>query len=380
MNVTQAHITVPGESPADRKTVWWADDAVCLIDQTRLPFAMAVVRCTTVDAVAQAIRSMQVRGAPAIGVTAAYGLALVARRHPALCLSDLQAALAQAAATLRATRPTAVNLGWALDRQLALVHSYDGDSPDELADMLLDEALLIAGEDEAACRAMGRHGAALFPPAAAALTHCNTGGLAAVSFGTALGVLRAAHAQGRLRQVWVDETRPRLQGARLTAWELREAGIPCTLIADNMAASFMARGAVDCVIVGCDRVAANGDTANKIGTYGLAVLAHYHQIPFYVAGPTSSVDLDIPGGAAIPIEERDAQEMTHIGDQPIAPPGVAVANPAFDVTPASLITAIITEQGVAHPPFGPALRRMVQAARRPAHSYSDEKDKVPSSR
>jgi methylthioribose-1-phosphate isomerase len=379
IDVTQAHIHVPGDASADRKTVWWADDAVCLIDQTRLPFVAEVVRCTTVEEVAHAIRSMQVRGAPAIGVTAAYGLALAARLHPALCISDLQAALVQEAAVLRATRPTAVNLGWALDRQLALAASYDGDDPDELADMLLDEAVLIATEDEAACRVMGRHGAALFPPDAAALTHCNTGGLATVSFGTALGVLRAAHAQGRLRQVWVDETRPRLQGARLTAWELREAGIPCTLIADTMAAGFMARGQVDCVIVGCDRVAANGDTANKIGTYGLAVLAHYHHIPFYVAGPTSSIDLSLSSGDAIPIEERDAREMTHIGDQPIAPPGVAVANPAFDVTPAALITAIITEQGVVNPPFGPGLHRVVAAARRQPTTHPNDTEKEPSS-
>ena len=362
------HVTQPDTAPAtsaEQKTVWWEDEAVCLLDQTRLPFEAAVIRCATVDDVAQAIASMQVRGAPAIGVTAAYGLALAARRYPALCVSDLQAEVERAAAQLRATRPTAVNLQWALDRQLRLARGYDGPDPDELADMLLDEAILIATEDEAACRAIGQYGAALLPPNAQALTHCNTGSLATVAYGTALGVLRAAHASGRLTHVWVDETRPRLQGARLTAWELQEAGIPCTLIADNMAASFMARGLVDCVIVGCDRVAANGDTANKIGTYSLAVLAQYHGIPFYVAGPTSSVDLDLPDGSVIPIEERPAEEMTHIGGQPIAPLGVPVANPAFDVTPAHLITAIITEQGVAAAPFGPALAGMVAAAHRP---------------
>jgi methylthioribose-1-phosphate isomerase len=347
------------------KTVWWEDEAVYLLDQTRLPFEAVVVRCTSVDAVAEAIRTMQVRGAPAIGVTAAYGLALAARLHPALCVSELQAEIERAARQLASTRPTAVNLQWALDRQLRLSRGYDGTDPDELADMLLDEAILIATEDEAACRAIGHHGAALLPPHAHALTHCNTGGLATVAYGTALGVLRTAHQEGRLAHVWVDETRPRLQGARLTAWELQQAGIPCTLIADNMAASFMARGLVDCVIVGCDRVAANGDTANKIGTYSLAVLAHYHHIPFYVAGPTSSIDPNLPDGSAIPIEERDPREMTHIGDQPIAPLGVTVANPAFDVTPAALITAIITEQGVATAPFGPALARMVAAAHRP---------------
>jgi methylthioribose-1-phosphate isomerase len=362
MQVTQSHTA--SATAAEQKTVWWDDEAVCLLDQTRLPFEAVVVRCATVEAVAEAIASMQVRGAPAIGVTAAYGLALAARRYPALCVSDLQAEVERAAAVLGATRPTAINLQWALDRQLRLSRGYDGTDPDELADMLLDEAILVATEDEAACRAIGRHGAALLPAGARALTHCNTGSLATVVFGTALGVLRTAHAAGRLAHVWVDETRPRLQGARLTAWELQQAGIPCTLIADNMAASLMARGLVDCVIVGCDRVAANGDTANKIGTYSLAVLAHYHGIPFYVAGPTSSIDLRLPDGSAIPIEERPADEMTHIGGHPIAPLGVPVANPAFDVTPAHLITAIITEQAVASAPYGPALARMVGA--RPA--------------
>jgi methylthioribose-1-phosphate isomerase len=365
IDVTQPNIDAPPLPPAEQKTVWWEDGAVCLLDQTLLPFETVVLRCTTVAQVAQAIRTMQVRGAPAIGVTAAYGLALAAQQHPALCVSDLQAEIERVAAELATTRPTAVNLQWALDRQLRLTHGYDGTEADELADMLLDEAILIATEDEASCRAIGRNGAALLPPAAQALTHCNTGGLATVVYGTALGVLRTAYQDGRLGHVWVDETRPRLQGARLTAWELQQAGIPCTLIADNMAASFMARGQVDCVIVGCDRVAANGDTANKIGTYGLAVLAHYHHIPFYVAGPTSSIDLGLADGSAIPIEERDPHEMTHIGGQPITPAGVPVANPAFDVTPAHLITAIITEQGVAFAPFAPSLAQMVAAAHRP---------------
>ena len=336
---------------------------VCLIDQTRLPFAVEVVRCADPETVGAAIRTMQVRGAPAIGVTAAYGLALAARTHAALCVSDLQAALEHAAAELRATRPTAANLGGALDRLLALSRTYDGGDADELADMLLDEAQRISDEEEAACRAMGHHGLSVLPRPVRALTHCNTGGLATVSYGTALGVLRAAHDAGILEHVYVDETRPRLQGARLTAWELQQAAIPATLIADSMAAAFMARGAVNCVIVGCDRVAANGDTANKIGTYGLAVLAHYHHLPFFVAGPTSTVDLAVPDGAAIPIEERDPAEVTHLGGQPVAAPGVTAANPAFDVTPAALITAIITEQGVAAPPFGPALARQVAAAR-----------------
>lgn len=347
--------------PAEPKTVWWEDEAVCLIDQTRLPFAAVVLRCTTVDEVAHAIRTMQVRGAPAIGVSAAYGLALAARQYPALCVSDLQAEIERAAAQLAATRPTAVNLQWALDRQLRLSRPYDGSDPDELADMLLDEAQRIAAEDEAACRAIGRNGAALLPPRANVLTHCNAGRLATAAYGTALGIVRAAHEAGRLGRVWVGETRPRWQGARLTAWELQEDGIPCTIIADNMAASLMARGLVDAVIVGCDRVAANGDTANKIGTYSLAVLAQYHGIPFYVAGPLSSIDPTLPDGSAIPIEERAADEMTHFGDQPITAPGVAVANPAFDVTPATLITAIVTEGGVASAPYGPALARLLAA-------------------
>ncbi len=344
------------------KTLWWEDGALWLVDQRCLPDAYEPLPCRTPAVVAEAIRDMAVRGAPAIGCAAAYGLALSAALHTADGAAAQRAALQADAALLRATRPTAVNLAWALDRQLACANSCAAADPAVLAERLRAEADAIAAEDEAACRAMGAHGAALLGPGARVLTHCNAGSLATVSYGTALGVVRAAHAQGRLAHVWVDETRPRLQGARLTAWELQQAGIPCTVIADNMAASFMRRGLIDAVIVGADRIAANGDTANKIGTYGLAVLARAHGLPFYVVAPTSTVDLALPDGSAIPIEERAAEEMTHLGGRGLTPAGVPVANPAFDVTPQDLISAIVTEQGVLRAPFAPGLHEAVAAA------------------
>lgn len=342
------------------RTVWWEAEQVCLIDQRRLPHEQVVVRCATLDAVAAAIKTMQVRGAPAIGCTAAYGMALVARRSQAVDVAALHAELAAAKTCLDAQRPTAVNLAWATDRMLR--RSSAAADVAAIKEALLAEAHAILAEDLAMCHAIGDHGAALIPPRGHVLTHCNAGGLATAGYGTALAPLRTAHSQGRSLMVFVDETRPFLQGARLTAWELQQAGIPLTLITDNMAGHMMQRGAIDCVIVGADRIVANGDVANKIGTYSLAVLARAHNLPFYVAAPSSTVDLTLADGSQIPIEERAAAEVTHIGGQLIAPQGVFAAHPAFDVTPQHLITAIITEQGVVTPPFAAGLQQVVQGA------------------
>ncbi len=336
----------------------WEDESLFLLDQTRLPREEVWLRCTTVEEVARAIEEMRVRGAPAIGATAAYGVALGARKGD----DPLAAALA-AAERLRVTRPTAVNLFWALERMTARARALAPQGPEAVRTGLLEEAHRIAEEDVATNRAIGRHGAELLPNPCRVLTHCNTGSLATVEYGTALGVIRTAWEAGKELHVWVDETRPFLQGARLTAWELQKLGIPYTLISDNMAGHFMQRGQVDAVIVGADRIAANGDTANKIGTYTLAVLCAHHGIPFYVAAPTTTVDLSLPSGEAIPIEERSAEEVTHCRGVPIAPEGAPAAHPAFDVTPAALITAIITEEGVIRPPFEDGLRRAVERAR-----------------
>jgi methylthioribose-1-phosphate isomerase len=340
--------------------IWWDDGALCLLDQRRLPGEEVIVRCRTLDEVVHAIKSMQVRGAPAIGCTAAYGM-VIAFRHsqaatPRQMLDDLAAAKVQ----LDAARPTAVNLAWATSRMLQMAERSLTEDADQSYAALLDEAHAILAEDLAMCHAMGRHGVALIPPRGHVLTHCNAGGLATAGYGTALAPIRAAHEQGRPIHVFVDETRPFLQGARLTAWELQRAGVPLTLITDNMAGYFMHRGEVDCVIVGADRVVANGDIANKIGTYSVAVLAKAHGIPFYVAAPSSTVDFALPNGDAIPIEQRDPAEVTTIGGRSIAPEGVAAAHPAFDVTPHELITAIITERGVVYPPYEDNLRRTLQ--------------------
>ncbi len=344
------------------RTVWWEADTVCLIDQTKLPHTRAVVRCTTVEEVATAIRGMVVRGAPAIGVTAAYGMALAARSSAATERVSLLDELARAKKRLDAARPTAVNLSWATARMLRVAREADPVAPvPELAKRLLAEAHAIRDEDERMCRSIGEHGAALLGGAARVLTHCNAGGLATTGYGTALAPIKTAHEEGKKPRVLVDETRPFLQGSRLTAWELMEAGIPLTLITDNMAAHFMGRGEVDCIIVGADRIVANGDVANKIGTYGLGVLARAHAIPFYVAAPTSTVDMSLKSGDEIPIEQRDPREVTHLGDQNLAPEGVEAAHPAFDVTPHDLVTAIITEKGVIKPPFGAELRRLMPA-------------------
>jgi methylthioribose-1-phosphate isomerase len=341
------------------RTVWWEDGAVCLVDQRLLPQREEVVRCTTLEQVAQAIRSMQVRGAPAIGCTAAYGMVLAAQRSSAAAAAQLHAELAEAKALLDAQRPTAVNLAWATARMLRRAGEAGALDVAALRGLLLAEAHAILREDLAMCHAIGVHGEPLIPSRGHVLTHCNAGGLATAGYGTALAPLRTAHSRGRSLHVFVDETRPFLQGARLTAWELQQAGIPQTLITDSMAGHFMQRGAIDCVIVGADRVVANGDIANKIGTYGLAVLARAHNLPFYVAAPSSTIDLSLPSGAQIPIEERSADEVLRIGDALIAPAGVQAAHPAFDVTPQHLVTAIITERGVVRAPYGENLRNVV---------------------
>ena len=351
------------------KTVEWRETPdgpeVWLIDQTKLPLEEVVVRCREYGQVAHAIKSMQVRGAPAIGVTAAMGVALAAHAGP----NEPDAfwpALDRACDELAQTRPTAVNLFWAIGRMRDLAHSLARSRVAEVKRTLAAEGQRIAQEDETACRQIGEHGAVLFEAGDGVLTHCNAGALAAVDYGTALAPLRWAYEQQRKPlHVWVDETRPFLQGARLTAWELTKLGVDCTLIADNMAASMMARGRVQKVIVGADRVAANGDFANKIGTYGLAILAQAHSIPFYVAAPTSTVDLSLPSGEHIPIEERDPAEVTHFRGAQVAPDGMRAAHPAFDVTPARYVTAIVTELGICRPPYDQSLRDAVQRSRLP---------------
>ncbi|HKS22040.1 MAG TPA: S-methyl-5-thioribose-1-phosphate isomerase [Thermoanaerobaculia bacterium] len=318
--------------------IHWRGDALDLLDQRRLPTETTYVTCRDAHEVAAAIRDMVVRGAPAIGVSAAFGIALAAMQG-----GDVHAA----AEELRATRPTAVNLMWAIDRMLN-VHARGGD--------LVAEAQRIFDEDVAACRRIGRFGAELLGAEATVLTHCNAGALATAGYGTALGVIRAAVEGGKRIAVFADETRPYLQGARLTAWELHQEGIDVTLITDSMAGHFFQQGKFDAVVVGADRIAANGDAANKIGTYTVAVLANAHGVPFYVAAPVSTIDADCPNGAAIPIEERSAAEVTQIGGTRVAPEGVAVRHPAFDVTPARLITAIITDRGVLRAPYEEAIR------------------------
>jgi len=354
----------------EMRTVFWESNTIRLIDQRRLPERLDVLTLTDVPSVAGAIRDMAVRGAPAIGATAAYGLALAAATSTAADVPRLRSDLDGAGAMLRAARPTAVNLAWAVDRVLARVDAAVAGDPDgagsrvdDLRAIVLDEAERIADEDVAANRRMGAHGAALLPDSATVIHHCNTGALATVDFGTALGVIRTMHEAGRRVHVLVGETRPRLQGAKLTAWELGRLGIPQTLITDGAAGYHLRSGQVDAVLVGADRVAANGDTANKIGTYTLAVVAHANGVPFYVVAPASTVDLDLASGDDIPIEMRPAEEVTHLDGRPIAPPGVPAANPAFDVTPHRYITAIVTEAGVVRPPFAAGLRAAVSKSR-----------------
>jgi len=345
--------------PPKVETLRWRNNALELIDQRLLPFQFEYVRCTSAGDTAEAIRSMAVRGAPAIGCAAAYGMALEARVMRDLPLDEFHNRLAQGFALLGASRPTAVNLFWALKRMRRRLDAVASHPPAAIADALLAEAHGIRDEDIAANRALGAHGAALLPDPVRVLTHCNAGALATAGHGTALGVIRSAVEAGKRVSVFVDETRPVLQGARLTAWELAEEQVPATLIADVAAGYLMSRGEVDAVIVGTDRVAANGDVANKIGTYPLAVLARRHGIPFYVACPISTLDLGIERGADIPIEERPESEIIGFGDQRWAPAKIAVRNPAFDVTPAELVTALITERGVVHAPNRERIRALL---------------------
>jgi methylthioribose-1-phosphate isomerase len=331
--------------------VRWERDRLVLLDQRLLPGRELERVYGRWEDVADAIRTLAVRGAPAIGVAAAFGVVLAARASPATTFEGLVADLEVALKGLAGTRPTAVNLFWALDRMRRALDALRGQPLDAARAGLLREAQAILDEDLSGNRALGDHGAALVPPGARILTHCNAGALATAGYGTALGVVRSAHAQGKVALLWVDETRPVMQGSRLTAWECVREGIPHRLIADVAAGSLMSRGQVDLVVTGADRIAANGDTANKIGTYALAVLARHHGVPFYVAAPFSTIDPALPSGAHIPIEERDAAEVRRVGGQATAPEVSPVFNPAFDVTPAPLITAIVTERGVFRPPF-----------------------------
>jgi methylthioribose-1-phosphate isomerase len=387
------------------RTIWWEDDSVRMVDQSRLPLVGDILVCNRYEGVCTAIAGMALRGAPALGVAAALGVALWVRNQSD-AYGDTETFLAgldDVVEDIASTRPTAVNLRWGAERMKAIAHANTDLPLPQLRDLLVQEALNILEEDEARNREIGRLGAELIQPDSSLLTHCNAGSLATSYFGTALGVIFSAHEQGKVSHVWVDETRPVLQGARLTAWELMLTGVPCALISDNMAAYVMGGGLVDAVIVGADRIAANGDVANKIGTYGLAILAHEHGIPFYVAAPTSTVDLTLPNGGEIEIEQRDPREVTGVtvagtieaktpeeakaldmlteqgpyflgvtkghelafsrkgggyafdGWFRIAPPNVPVYNPAFDITPARYVTAIITERGVARPDFTESL-------------------------
>ncbi|MBI2218613.1 MAG: S-methyl-5-thioribose-1-phosphate isomerase [Candidatus Rokubacteria bacterium] len=333
------------------RPVRWADDRLVLLDQRQLPVREVERACQRWEEVADAIRTLAVRGAPAIGVAAAFGVALAARQSRAATYEDLRSDVDVALKGLAETRPTAVNLFWALARMRRVALGQPDAPVERVRARLLAEARAILEEDVAANRSMGEHGASLVPDRARILTHCNAGALATAGYGTALGVVRAAHERGKVALVWVGETRPVMQGSRLTAWECMREGIPHRLIADVAAGSVMARGEVDLVVTGADRIAANGDTANKIGTYSLAVLARHHGVPFYVAAPLSTIDPSIATGAEIPIEERDGGEVRRVGGQQTAPDGSPVYNPAFDVTPASLITAIVTERGIFRPPY-----------------------------
>ncbi len=346
------------------RTLWWEDGQLKMIDQRVLPLRYEVLSYADYRVVAEAITDMVVRGAPAIGAAGGFGMALAALQSPARDRDSLLNDLAQAKNVLDAARPTAVNLSWATSRVMDLALHLVLPNADDIRSAVLAEAEHIADEDVAINRRMGAFGAEIVPAQANVLTHCNAGSLATVDYGTTLGVVRAAVEQGKQVHVWVDETRPRLQGARLTAWELMQDGIPMTLIADNAAGMLMRLGKVDVVLFGADRVAANGDVANKIGSYKLAVLAQVNGIPCYSVVPTPTIDLSLACGDLIPIEERDAREVTHVGVEQIAPSGVPVYNPAFDVTPHRHLTGIITEEGICYPPFEVSLRRAVKAAER----------------
>ncbi len=340
------------------QTLEWTKHGVRFIDQTKLPTEEVYVNCTTHEQVADVIRNMVVRGAPAIGVAAAMGIALGMQNSKAETGANLKRDFDQICETIRQTRPTAVNLFWAIRRMQEKFELLGIRPIAQIKQALIEEAQRMHAEDIAANQAMGRHGATLMPATGGVLTHCNAGALATAGYGTALGVIRAAVEQGKKIHVYADETRPFLQGSRLTAWELMKDGIPTTVISDNMAGAMMKQGKIGAIVVGADRIAANGDVANKIGTYTIAVLAKEHGIPFYVVAPISTVDLETPDGSKIPIEQRNAKEVTHIGGKQMVPDGVEIENPAFDVTPAKYVAAIITEKGIAKAPYEKSLRAL----------------------
>ncbi|HXZ40173.1 MAG TPA: S-methyl-5-thioribose-1-phosphate isomerase [Terriglobales bacterium] len=348
------------------ETLEWTDSGVRFIDQRKLPAEETYVTCTSCAQVANAIRKMVVRGAPAIGVAAAMGIALGVQKSRAKTVGELKRDFDQCCELVRETRPTAVNLFWAIRRMQDKFESLRIRPLPQIRQALIDEAQRMHAEDIAANQAMGRLGATLMPANGGVLTHCNAGALATCGYGTALGVIRAAVEQGKKIHVYADETRPFLQGSRLTAWELMKDGIPTTVISDSMAGAMMKQGKVGAIVVGADRIAANGDVANKIGTYTVAVLAKEHNIPFYVAAPFSTIDLNTPDGSKIPIEQRNVEEVTHIAGKSIAPSGVQVENPAFDVTPSKYVTAIVTERGIARAPYSESLARLAGVAEKVA--------------
>ena len=342
------------------QTLEWTDSGVRFIDQTKLPTEETYILCKTHQQVADVIRNMVVRGAPAIGVAAAMGIALGVKNSKASTVGELKAEFEEISDVLGKTRPTAVNLFWAIARMRDRFESLRIRPVPQIKQALVEEARRMHAEDIRANQAMGRHGAGLMPAIGGVLTHCNAGALATCGYGTALGVIRAAIEQGKKIHVYADETRPFLQGSRLTAWELMKDGIPTTVISDNMAGAIMKQGKIGAIVVGADRIARNGDVANKIGTYTVAVLAHEHAIPFYVAAPFSTIDLATSDGDKIPIEQRSASEVTHIAGKQMVPDGVQVENPAFDVTPAKYVTAIITERGIARAPYEESLRKLAE--------------------
>jgi methylthioribose-1-phosphate isomerase len=342
------------------QTLEWTDSGVRFIDQTKLPTQETYVTCKTHEQVADTIRNMVVRGAPAIGVAAAMGIALGVKNSKAENGAELKKDFDQICEMMGKTRPTAVNLFWAIRRMRDKLEYLRMRPIPQIKQALIEEAQRMHAEDIAANQAMGRYGATLMPASGGVLTHCNAGALATAGYGTALGVIRAAVEQGKKIHVYADETRPFLQGSRLTAWELMKDGIPTTVISDSMAGAMMKQGKIGAIMVGADRIAANGDVANKIGTYTLAVLAKEHGIPFYVAAPFSTIDMETPDGSKIPIEQRNPMEVTHIAGKAIAPEGVEVENPAFDVTPAKYVGAIITERGIARAPFEESLRKLAE--------------------
>jgi methylthioribose-1-phosphate isomerase len=344
------------------QTLEWTDSGVRFIDQTKLPTEERYVTCTTCEQVADAIRTMIVRGAPAIGVSAAMGIALGVKNSKAETAAELKRDLDACGEMIRKTRPTAVNLFWVIRRMQEKFESLRIRPLPQIKQALIEEAKRMHAEDIAANQSMGRFGATLMPSAGGVLTHCNAGALATCGYGTALGVIRAAVEQGKKIHVFADETRPFLQGSRLTAWELMKDGIPTTVISDNMAGAIMQAGKIGAIVVGADRIAANGDVANKIGTYAVAILAKEHNVPFYVAAPLSTVDLDTPDGSQIPIEQRNPTEVTHIAGKQMVPTGVQVENPAFDVTPAKYVTAIVTERGIARAPYRESLASLAGIA------------------